>query len=304
MVPLILMFLTSPATVPRVVALTSSPDHLCSADILHKQFGYLATSFNTETAISLATTSAQFKAALSGLTYSLSSLFQRFSFDANCSATWTDANLVFSVADGNAVTRQIIVKLDPALTQVTAVSVDSSIQYYGYSNNWSGYSFWGSSNPASTSIGQTHSFFNIPVVSAPWGGACWWTGPCHVAAWTGVSPYVTGYDQNNCPKGCIAQAGSTSTVSCNIFGCSTSYNVWYEFLPDGSVTCDSHYGGDGVDVTVHQIINQWEIDVTTTSGGGCVGYSSWSHGVPHYAQYIVERIGTLAKFSQVTFSNS
>jgi hypothetical protein len=300
---------------------------------IDSQIGTLASSLNMSKATSLATSSSQFQSNAKGYESSYSSMFNTWSWNTNCSITWTNVNVVFSLSSGGGFVKYVIVSENPALTTILKVSTQSGAMKSGpagassasstsphhalgsdpSSTTWSGYELAGSSS-ANVEVFDAHQSYYVPTVSEPYSYACSFTH-CDV---TVTSALVNTAGGGN---GYLAEAGTDSGLYCTI-GCSYYYYGWYELYPSSSVQCSNTiHAGDNV---VAEVINEglhggndhlydtYVTDFTNSTSCTVTGQDLTSMGKPYYADTVMTRptIGggttRLPKFTEVDptgFSN-
>lgn len=195
-------------------------------------------------------------------------------------------------------------RMKPNLTllgAITLLSVLISAAIAGVDANsiiWSGYYFW-PTNSSSDPLYEAYAEWTVPTVYQPPQG-CPWFGACAAAVWVGLTNGQGGSTG-------IAQGGTTGRIDCG-FGCgSPTYSAWYQFNPDGAMTCSNVRAQPGDHMTVDVVsAGKWggnpstyQIAVTdTTTGASCGGTKTMSMGTPHFGNFIMERPSNarLAKF--------
>jgi hypothetical protein len=273
-------------------------------------------------AILMAEENSEFTAKTSIYNSTFSGIFNTWSLDTvNCSVTWRDTNIAYSLSDEKGYVKNIVVTLDPSLTEVMNISEHVGGQYgYSFNNiNWAGYEFVGSSftsttNPTVTTY-EGKTTFALPAVSQPWSGACN-SKPCNLAIWTGLE------ETKGASNTDIVQAGVDRKITCTPT-CITNTFFWYQFdttsnaFQCGGITINT---GDSISITVTNQAktggpnNKYNVSMQDlTSGGGCslTGQIYNDMTAPKYAPFINERAkypgydySTLAQFTSDTMTGT
>lgn len=322
---------TSMQTIAYAAVEQTSPDSGCIDQTVNEMHSKASTLDNPK-AIAMAVQNNEFKSKTQGFVTKFNSIFNNWSFDlANCHVSeWQTVNVVHSLYNANdgSYMKNIVVTLDPTLTQVVSVTEHVGA-FYAHSRDtlyWAGYEFTGASYtyptpPTSPNVWEAKATWTQPSVSVPTvpSNACrtdLGKQPCNLAIWTGLE------DAFGAANTHIAQAGSDAKITCNP-SCTTNYFFWYQIDTDNPATiCDgtSFTAGHGVQaiVTNQKKTNgdPWKynlsvIDTSTAVGCSTTGVSYTDMQSPVIAAFINERAeynppyhATLAKFSSDTITGT
>lgn len=280
----------------------------CNVTSIQNQSNQLVSQVNQSSAISLATLSPSFVNDTAGYNVTYNSFFVDWSYDSTCRVASKNVDVVFDLTQTTGSAKQLVAVENPSISSVEAI-IARSVGFRAGTNvtslNWDGYVFYGASTQRTQHIIEAYAEWDMPTASQPYKNAC--SSACDYFVWVGLSPYQGGSNATYCPKGCIAQTGSGSEVVC-LPTCSTSYLIWYQFLPHNFVDCNVTVGaGDSIASTSSYSSGTYYLSTTdSTNMNGC-GTSTGTipGGTPYYAQMIGERVTapsltTLAKFSTTT----
>ncbi len=161
--------------------------------------------------------------------------------------------------------------------------------------DWSGYVVVSDfSNPQSVVIGVNGSW-NVPQVTVS-------QADKFSAAWIGIGGYL---------ESTLIQAG---TEHDSIDGTSV-YSVWYELLPNESITIDGMNvsPGDGIQASIRlvdSVTNKWSIQIADVTTNQAFTQNVFYNSSRSSAEWIVERpyvnntLSSLADFNTVTFTGA
>ena len=234
---------------------------------------------------------------------SFNSVFYRLGWTSTCSVYLENVNVAYDLKQGNVTKYTIEISLNPALSSVLGVTeypaqfrtgtvVDSFV--------WVGPEYYDSSG-----LGMSSAGWEIPSASQGYSGqGC--SSNCTFSFWVGQSHNEGGGTY----PGVLAQAGTDSNVLCNP-NCSSTQDIWYEFLPAGVVEC-GFVGTDSVTSTVTHVLSgsnyvySAETYDDSTSQACVSSTSSGSNymGEAYYAQFMGEAVNDgLPKFTALDVSS-
>ncbi len=255
------------------------------------------------------------------------SMYGIFSLDIpNCTAKLKTVHAVFSVHDKNGKERQISVAEDPITLNPISTTVTNDVARQNTTDGhvWAGYEIMGSGTIRSVPVYQAEATWQIPSGSQPSIGHCSSTGvnSCIVSVWVGLTSYSGAKDGTT--NGHMVQAGTESVVQNCSTTCVSSYDAWFEYLPDTENICSgmpSITATDVIDANVYSegktggTVSNYDITVSDiTKSQACSNivnpHSFTAMGTPYYAQFINERPSfsgtpvTLAKYGSDTMSGT
>jgi len=280
------------------------------------------TTFDQQAAAATVTSDSQF-AQYQQYNPVFSSVYDNWTFDANCNVTLVSVTFVYQLSNSSL----LQVHENAQANEVTSMSIQPNLGAATFNHNdgnklWSGYETTYNSG-ATTAEYQADATWSVPAVSDPYSGGCENTPDCELAVWVGLinSPLASASS--------VAQAGSLSQLSCGVgtactqgYGAAWNYSLWYEFYPQMSTIyqCDPSGAGDSITTYVTNeasylgsgYIDYWALSVTdSTNNKACTvnGYYDSGIGVPYYTDFILERPEygipygyTLPKFGSVTMT--
>jgi hypothetical protein len=214
---------------------------------------------------------------------------------------------------------------DAALSKITLINEQIGNPKFlpnnNFSSNWSGYEFAGNSG-ATLSIVNSRINWLVPTLKQPTEVAneCridLGKEPCSTAIWPGLE------DKLGAGDGHLVQTGTNSNMTCTSSGCTTTNQVWYEYLDPKTpaVFCGGMTFSTGDNVTA-KVTNQYfnkgpankyntnVMDNTIGQACGTIGQVYNSMTKPGFGVFIVERAAdihngkfeTIANFSPINFA--
>lgn len=217
--------------------------------------------------------------------------------NVNCMPDLEAVNVPYFLHNNQGYVRNLVITLTPDLSEIIKTDQYKS-NFYAVQNsdNWDGYEFADGDNTTQP-VYQAKAYYQHPDGKQPnqavSGNPDCVNRPCEIAVWTGLT------DDSGAENNHLVQAGSSSRVLCTSQGnCTTSYFMWYEFLPNAAVFCGGALQPN--DFVLTDIVNQkkdggsstkYNIAASSTSGALCSvtgqTYSSMSN--PTLAPFINER---------------
>jgi hypothetical protein len=212
-----------------------------------------------------------------------------WSFNQDGDAALTSVNVIFAMSDPAGFAGYLAVVEDADTGSVIEVSTQMGERKYATDDTWSGYVVSGNSG-ATNPVYEAYALWAEPSVSVPASGCT--LVHCDVGVWPGLTAVYGGSTG-------IVQAGTDSGIYC-IFGCTYYYWAWYEFYPDGAVTCQNfpmsagdsmgaviwNHAGEGGSSTVYDV---YVNDYTTSRVCSLLDESYTEFTTPYYASFVVER---------------
>lgn len=269
---------------------------------------------NSTKAISLSSGNYQYRSKIQGYNSTFATVFETWSLDGvNCKATLSTVNVGYVLSNHTGYVKNLVMTLDPTLSNVTDVISYMGGHYFVNSNStfWSGYEFSSNGDTTGVNLNYSNLSYQIPAISQPPSSSnsqsC--ISPsigCDLAVWTGLE---NGDGQS------LVQAGTDGNMTCTSIGhCSTSnYFLFFELLPNPAFLCFNNNinSADSISVTVTYNGNgKYTPSVQdSTANFGC-STIQYNYGMtnPKYAAFINERAtwGThrdeIAKFNPVTMN--
>ncbi|HSB57752.1 MAG TPA: hypothetical protein VLD38_08095 [Nitrosopumilaceae archaeon] len=304
-----LISLSTMITIPNVNAATTTLSQDCAdnaSTIAHS----LASKLDETKAKSLASSNSEFNDRTQGYIISNSDIFNEWQINkTDCTPVWKDVNIVYFLNDTSGYAKNLVFTLDPELK--TVIKVDEYKAGFAFISNthWDGYEFYGNSLHSLT-VYKAQAIYNHPTVSKPVSGpTCPSSNTCDLLIWTGLGNAVGASNGN------LAQTGSVSTVNCSTNPCTTSYFMFYEFLPNAYVNCGSINANDQISAKITKgsgsssLYDVSTVDTYLSKMCTKTGYSYPQLTNPTIAPFINERdcftsscstIHSLAKFGTDT----
>jgi len=307
------------ANVPQD-ANTSNPDE-CQIKISNAMHDK-ASKLNNVDAIYLATNDNTLKSKIVGYRSTEATVFHTWSIDhIKCDVILDRIHVGYALYDtADNYVKNVVVTIDPSGTRAEKVEEYVAPRYT--SPVWSGYSIAGNSAQTQT-IWESKTQYTLPSVSRPTStvtNPCrtdLGKQPCDLAIWTGLSNVASPPS-----SGPLAQAGSDGKITCtSSTSCTTSYFLWFEFLPNPAFTCGGSNPPVPGNTITSTVTNQgkttqtpstlYNISVQSSNGFGCstTGFSYSSMNAPKWSTFINERAtynpptpATLAQFSSDTMT--
>ncbi|MGB6463921.1 MAG: hypothetical protein WBF38_06840 [Nitrosotalea sp.] len=294
--------------------LSTTPDPCVRSAEL--QIHLITYSFNITKATSLANANTEFKSRIMGYNSAFESNFNTWNLNkTSCTVTWKTNNLVYDLRNATSIVKKIVVTEDPATTTVLNVTEQDQIAYSSNAipnSNWSGYEFAGDgSSSHTTKMYDSYSTFTVPSVFQPPypSNAC--SNPtCNIVIWVGLEDKAGAADQ------ILAQSGAQGIVSCNPT-CVSSYNIWWEFLPNSLTICspgitvhasDSITANEYMDTIVggtdSRVVDTYIVDNTNPSAVCSFSHQYFNSTSPLYSSFIAEDLClNISCSSQYTLPN-
>lgn len=154
-----------------------------------------------------------------------------------CSPTWKTVDVHFTTIFTNDTGGNVVVSENPGLDQVKGLQLQPGV-VFASTAEWSGWQFQANNN----GINDIGGYWQIPSVSKPSTTTNCYNGVsdnCILANWVGLSSGAG-------LTGTYGQGGSMETVTCNS-GCTSSYNLWYQWQGGSVQNCDPASAGDLID---------------------------------------------------------
>lgn len=272
-------------------------------------------------AINIAANDNALKSKIVGYKSSPVTVFHTWSIDnTKCDVSLYRINIGYVLYDtADNYIKNVVVIIDPSNTKVEKID-EYIAPMFTTSANWSGYEIAGNSAQTQT-IWESKTQYTLPAVSKNTIGVTnpcrtdLGKEPCDLAIWTGLAN-VSG--PINPP---LAQAGSDGKIVCtSSTSCTTSYFLWFEFLPSAFICSGPNPPVPGNTIT-SIVTNQgkttqtpstlYNMSVQSSNGFGCstTGYNYSAMNAPKWSSFINERanesgngFATLAQFSSDTMT--
>jgi len=241
----------------------------CSQQLV-SQFNSILSAVNSTVAVDLAVKSAQFQDSVAGHGYAFTMLY---STDTYNSATCSDVALGelavsfavegVTVSSGRVtVPESITVFENPAITNVTSVTVDRDVHGFTYFSGWESYD---QVSGVTQQEYYSETSFNMPS-SVSWNANCYHASPwqCEMSPWDGLSYGAAG-------SGFLMQSGTdikipcTSQTSCNS---TPTLSAWWECLSGTSCNLAAQPCGNSYPVSLSDHINAFEENGGYSGGNG------------------------------------
>jgi hypothetical protein len=154
---------------------------------LRKNLNAAESAIDTAKAIALAYSSASYQSMSKGYTSTFDSIFNIWSYNANCAADWKTLNVVFARSSNQeGPVTKLVVTEDPRSTMVYNVTLQEELtSAYTTSNYccWSSYEFTGNSGGTNPVYEATASW-TVPTANVPSQGCSF--VHCDLAIWPGL----------------------------------------------------------------------------------------------------------------------